>query len=82
MPNIALPTQLDFLRWASQLRLDLSDFYVPIVNSQEEWRQWASQLILQNPSFKNMPLPTENSYPSSNDWRRWAAAFTQIIQQQ
>ena len=82
MAIITLPTQIDFIRWSSQLRLDLADYSIPIARSQEDWRSWAAQLLQQNPNFINVPLPTINSYPTSDDWRKWAIAFTQVIFQQ
>lgn len=82
MPITALPTQLDFMRWASQLRLDLIDYSIPIPRSQDEWRSWATQILQQNPDLINIPLPTINSYPSRDDWRKWAVFFNQVINQQ
>ena len=82
MPIIALPTQLDFMRWTSQLRLDLINYTVPIPQSQNEWRFWAAQFLQQNPTLQNIPTPTINSYPNPDDWRKWAIAMTAVITQQ
>jgi hypothetical protein len=81
MANIALPTEIDFMRWASQVRVDLSMYSIPIAESPEKWREWAIRLIQGN-SIDNVPLPTELSYPNPEDWRRWAIYFVRIIQQQ
>jgi hypothetical protein len=81
MPNLTLPINLDFERWANQIRIDLSKFSIPIHQEEENWRDWANQIIISN-SIKNVPLPTEEGYPNQEDWREWAIRFYQVMQSQ
>jgi hypothetical protein len=78
MPNIALPISLDFMNWARQIQQDLPSMNIPIPENEENWRQWAYQLINMN-SISNFPIPTELSYPKKEDWRQWAIFFSNCI---
>ena len=80
MPNITLPINLDFERWANQLRVDLPNMNIPISRGEDNWREWANQIINANPT-SNIPIPTETGYPQNKDWRQWAIYFYQVMQQ-
>jgi hypothetical protein len=78
MPLITNPLKIEFDRWASQLILDLSTYNIPFHQGVENWRFWANQIINLNPII-NPPLPTELSYPTTDDWRQWAIRFYEVI---
>lgn len=69
-----MPHNLDFMRWAHQVRLDLPNMNIPIPISEKEWKLWARQIINSN-VIKNAPLPTDLSYSNPEDWRKWAIFF-------
>lgn len=69
-----LPVHISFMNWASQIQRDLPNINVPIIESEEKWRDWASQLIHGN-NLTNVPQPTHMSFPGPEDWRKWAAFF-------
>ncbi len=51
---------------------------IPIPVEADEWRDWATQICLNNVSV-NIPLATELAYPKTEDWRRWAAYFINTV---
>lgn len=69
-----LPVHISFMRWASQIRNDFPDISIPVAESEDTWRDWASQLIHGN-NLSNVPLPDKISYPRNEDWSTWAAYF-------
>ena len=72
--QIVLPINIDFMEWASQIRIVLPAVTMPIPTSVDEWRDWASQVVSSN-NLTNTPLPTELAYPNNEDWKKWAAYF-------
>ncbi len=78
MPVITLPTNLDFERWADQLRIDLSLMSIPIHTGIDNWRDWANQIANSNDTV--IPIATEIGYPNNEDWRNWAVRFYEIMQ--
>jgi hypothetical protein len=70
-----LPVNIDFNKWASQIRTDFPDVDIPIPpKSPENWKSWASQVVNSN-GLTNVPLPTITAYPHVEDWRKWGAWF-------
>ena len=79
MPVITQPTNLDFVTWASRIRLDAPTYSIPIASDPSRWREWANQLINAN-SIPNVPLPHQLSYPNDENWKEWAMRFYQAMQ--
>jgi hypothetical protein len=80
MPNLVAPINLPFQEWANHIRHDLTQMNIPIADGNKNWRQWARQILLTNPSIPGLPIPSEINYPNDEDWRQWAKYFYQIIQ--
>lgn len=76
--TIVLPKNIDFVEWASQIRIDLPNFSFPIPDKVEKWRDWASQVVNNNNIF-SIPLPSKISYPKNEDWQKWAAYFVNYM---
>jgi len=80
MTNVVLPLKIDFLTWSAQIRQDLPNINIPIADSLEGWREWASQLINDN-QLSNIPVPTKLAYPELEDWQKWACYFVDGVLQ-
>jgi hypothetical protein len=78
MANIVLPLNISFKEWASQIRIDLPQITFPVPDKVEYWRDWASQVVYSN-YLNNVPLPTEISYPNTEDWKKWGAFFVNYL---
>lgn len=79
MPVITLPTNMEFDRWADQLRIDLPLMSIPIHDGVDNWQDWAIQVIYNNDNIV-IPLPTDISYPNKEDWRKWGIRLYQVMQ--
>lgn len=79
MANVVLPLGINFKMWAAQIRQDLPNLSLPIADDLSEWRDWASQVINDNPSLDGIPLPTDLAYPNDEDWRIWASYFVDSV---
>ncbi len=69
-----LPVFISFSRWANQIKNDFPNVSIPVATSEEEWREWAAQLISAN-DLANVPRPTKLAYPNQEDWKLWAGFF-------
>lgn len=78
---IALPLRLSFEDWALSLRFTFKNNTIPLPPDIKDWRSWASQIIRNN-KFKNIPLPTEITYPKNEDWQKWAIYFVKTVYNQ
>lgn len=78
MSYVVLPLKIDFLTWAAQIKQDLPNISIPIADSIEGWREWASQVVDIN-EFSYIPIPTKLAYPNIDDWRIWASYFVDSI---
>lgn len=72
--TVALPINIDFKDWASQIRIDLPNIAFPNPPDIKFWRGWADQVI-NSSGLSNLPLPTRSVYPKDEDWKIWAAYF-------
>jgi hypothetical protein len=79
MSSGVIPLNIDFIEWASQIRIDFPTIDIPVppedVNS---WWDWASQVVNNN-GLTIVPLPTSVTYPEIEDWRNWGAYFINSI---
>lgn len=74
--NIVIPNPgNDFLAWANNLPTVFLNYSVPLAINVENWHEWATHFILNNPSLNNFPLPIKNLYPNTEDWKKWAEFF-------
>lgn len=74
------PYNIDFQTWCAQLAPNLSFLSVPNPLPVDQWREWASQLILNNGNLLgNIPTPDKTVYPKEEDWREWASRFISMV---
>lgn len=78
MSNIVLPLGITFKSWSDQIRQDLINLSFPIAKSEEEWKDWAAQVV-ENNKLANVPVPTNLAYPKNEDWRIWASYFVDSV---
>ena len=69
----------DFLEWANNLQNAFLAYSVPVATDPLKWRDWVTNLLLNNPSLGNFPLPHESNYPNTEDWKKWAEFFCNNI---
>ena len=72
MSDFLYPIKIDFVEWASQIRILAPNYSFPNPEKEEDWRDWAAQVINSN-SLSQIPIPTKQIYPKTEDWRKWAA---------
>jgi hypothetical protein len=63
------PRYMDFVRWASVLNEELSQYNLAIPTSVDDWKSWAMRLV-STPDLSADAYPDPSSY---EDWRDWAA---------
>lgn len=74
-----IPLNIDFLDWASQIRISFPTIDIPTPpDSVLDWIGWASQIVYNN-NLSNVPTPNETAYPLPEDWRNWAAYFINSV---
>lgn len=66
---IVIPTGIDFVKWANNLYIDLPSLNIPVIKSEDNWKEWGQRLIEEN-RLVNAPIP--NNY---NNWKIWAQFF-------
>ncbi len=76
--TVVLPLNIEFKEWASQIRIDFPNVSFPLPFPIDQWRYWACQVVNGN-NLSNIPLPTEITYPTNEDWRKWAAYFINSV---
>jgi hypothetical protein len=76
--GIIIPLRISFNRWTDHLNQILPNLSIPISWGEENWREWANQLISTN-SLSTVPVATELNFPKKEDWRKWATYFITII---
>lgn len=64
------PDYMGALEWFDALRATLSDVFVPILGSENDWRSVAS--FIRNYSGFRGKAPAPEDFP---DWRSWATAL-------
>jgi hypothetical protein len=69
----------DFLAWANNLQDSFLNYTVPLAASPENWREWATNFLLNNSSLNNFPIPSDDLYPNIDDWKKWAEFFCNNI---
>jgi len=70
---IVNPNGINFVDWASSLVIDLPDLDIPVINDEDEWKQWALFVIEEN-KLGQFPLPENFS-----NWREWANYLTNYM---
>ena len=75
---IVLPLNISFERWISSLNQILPDLFIPVDFKEEDWREWANQLISSN-DLNTVPLATRLVFPEKEDWRKWGIYFITLI---
>ncbi len=65
-----LPLGISLRTWANNLIIDFPDDDIPILQSEDEWKQWAQQLI-QCDTFGDNNSPGPEDF---RDWLTWAQA--------
>lgn len=78
MSGLVLPIRIDFKLWATQLIIDLPKFDIPYPKEEDEWWDWASQIITRN-KLSNIPIPTKKIYKNKEDWSEWASFFIDSV---
>jgi hypothetical protein len=76
--NPILPIAIDYMEWASQIRIDIPLLTFPIPEKVSDWRGWACQVVADN-SLSTVPTPTSTSFPGDDGWKKWAAYFVETI---
>ena len=70
---IVIPNGIDFITWTCTLFDNLPHLNIPLAKNEEEWKDWAETIILDN-ELVNAPLP-ENF----KDWKNWAEYFVNNV---
>ena len=70
---IVNPNGINFVDWASSLVIDLPDLDIPVINDEDEWKEWALFVIEEN-KLGQFPLPENFS-----NWREWANYLTNYM---
>lgn len=73
MSIITSPDIMDFIPWAANLALDLTNLDIDIPDNPKEWRKWAVNVIYFNKL--DIPLPDDSIYQTDESWRDWAKVF-------
>lgn len=68
------PYTTDFPRWADEITRQDATF--PFNAGEDEWREWASRIVLLADGIETSTLP--NPYEVS-DWREWGAGLKKVI---
>lgn len=71
-----IPDNIDFVAWASQLRDSYPNEQIPIVNKENDWREFFS-MLLYNRCFSQYHLPYVDGF---SNWRDWASEFLLAIE--
>jgi|NOAtaT_7_FD_contig_21_8719162_length_716_multi_5_in_0_out_0_2 hypothetical protein len=79
MTAITLPVKIDFKTWAQQIIEDLPNIEMPFPGEEEDWEDWVSKIILNNPGI-DVPIAKYLTYKTSEHWREWAEHFVVIVQ--
>ena len=74
MADFIYPLGISFKDWASQIRVNLPFMDFPNPEKEDEWWDWAAQVINLN-SLNQVPVPDKTTYPKPEDWREWAKFF-------
>lgn len=60
-----MPIMIPLLEWANSLLIDFPDDNLPILEKEEDWKEWGENLKLSD-NFSN--IPTTYGYDNFNDW--------------
>lgn len=63
-----LPIETTLRNWADSLFIDFPNDDIPILITEDNWKEWGNQLI-QADSFFDNNAPSTDVY---NDWQQWA----------
>ena len=78
--NLILPINISFSFWCSQLRSNLSGYNIPVApKDAHNWWRWAEILLTQNDSFSNLIIPSRQTFPKEDDWKKWAMFFIRDV---
>ena len=66
---IVVPYGIDFITWTCTLYDSLPQLNLPMATTEDEWKDWAESMILDN-DLVNVPLPE-----SFDSWQNWAEYF-------
>jgi len=74
--NIPLPENIDFIHWASVVNEELALYNVGIPLDEDAWVSWALNVCdVLDLVAEGLPNPL-----GFDDWRTWAARFSDIAQ--
>lgn len=66
---IVVPYGIDFVTWTNTLYDSLPQLNLPMATTEDEWKDWAESMILDN-DLVDVPLPE-----SFTSWQNWAEYF-------
>ena len=66
-----LPSNIDFVEWANQLRNSFPTENISIVNRESDWIGFPS-MLWSNRCFEGSVIPSVDGF---SDWRQWASEF-------
>jgi hypothetical protein len=71
-----LPIEIDFIRWASVITEELSQYNIGIPTSEDTWLSWALQ-VYEVLDLEAEGMPNPNGF---SEWRSWAERLSDIAQ--
>lgn len=71
------PEYISLDRWAGNLQEFYPNEFLPVLESEEKWRSWAT-IVASSGVFASVGLPP----PRGDDWRPWAISFYKIMSNQ
>lgn len=82
--NMIIPEYISLQNWSASLLVDYRKYHIPILMHEDDWKQWAEDL-LSVPPFrgKNIPLPSSIDQSAvlktDQEWQPWARAFYLVV---